>query len=398
MKYWFSLLIFSLSTLTTAQTPTAASFPAPVPPEIEARAYLLLDVTANQVLATKNADQPVEPASLTKLMTAYLAFDALKTRKLNLEQRLPVSERAWKMEGSRMFIDPKMSVRVDDLLKGLIIQSGNDAAVAVAEGVGGSVEHFVDLMNERAKALGMTHTSYKNAEGLTVAGHTTTAQDLAILATRLMQDFPEYIGYYSTQKYRLDGSPKSNDTNRNKLLFRDPAKMGFTVDGLKTGHTEAAGFCFVVTAKRADARVGERRLLAILLGTTSEIARANEGEKLLAWGYNAFEAVKLYDAGAVVATPKVWKGTSSETKAGLMGSKALVVSVPVGSAAQVTSQVDQAKPLVAPLVTGQAIAILKVFINGQAWHNIPLQTMQDVPLGGWLTRTVDSARLWFNRL
>ena len=399
MKYWLSLLAaltLSLSTLATEQTSAVASYPSPVPPEIEARAYLLLDVTANnQVLASKNADQPVEPASLTKLMTAYLAFDALKTKKLNLEQRLPVSERAWKMEGSRMFIDPKMSVRVEDLLKGLIIQSGNDAAVALAEGVGGSVEHFVDLMNERAKALGMLHTSYKNPEGLTVTGHTTTAQDLAILATRLMHDFPEYIGYYATQKYRLEGSPKSNDTNRNKLLFRDPAKMGFIVDGLKTGHTDAAGFCFVVTSKRADARVGERRLLAILLGTNSEIARANEGEKLLAWGYNAFEDVKLFDAGVAVATPKVWKGTAGEVKVGLLEPKALAVSVPMGSAAQVTSKVYADKQIIAPLMAGQNIATLKVFINAQAWTDKPLQAMQGVPLGGWFSRTLDAMRLWF---
>jgi serine-type D-Ala-D-Ala carboxypeptidase (penicillin-binding protein 5/6) len=338
----------------------------------------------------------VEPASLTKLMTAYLAFDALKTKKLVLDQRLPVSVRAWKMEGSSMFIDPKMSVRVEDLLKGLIVQSGNDAAVAIAEGVGGSVEHFVELMNDRAKLLGMKNTSYKNPEGLTVAGHTTTAQDLATLATRLMTDFPEYINYYAIQKFRLEGSPKSNDTNRNKLLFRDSAKTGFVVDGLKTGHTDAAGYCFVVTSKRTDARVGERRLLAILLGTQSEVARANEGEKLLVWGYNAFEAIKLFDAGSVIATPRIWKGSSSEVKLGLSSGKPLVVSVPAGTAAaQVTSQIARPDPLVAPFATGQNVAALKVLINNQAWQSIPLQATQDVALAGWFGRTLDSARMIF---
>jgi D-alanyl-D-alanine carboxypeptidase (penicillin-binding protein 5/6) len=216
---------------------SAAHAQAPVPPEIAARSYLLLDVTANQVLAQKDIDMAVEPASLTKLMTAYLVFDALKAKKISLTQTLPVSARAWKMPGSRMFIDPKMQVPVEDLIKGLIVQSGNDATVALAEGVGGTVEHFVEMMNDQAKALGMKNTSYKNPEGLPAPGHITTARDLSILATRLMRDFPEDVRYYSIKKYRYPGTPSTNDTNRNTLLFRDP-----TVDGLKTGHTDAAGY------------------------------------------------------------------------------------------------------------------------------------------------------------
>jgi D-alanyl-D-alanine carboxypeptidase (penicillin-binding protein 5/6) len=223
----------------------AATAQAPQPPEIAARAYLLLDVTANQILAAKDIDSPVEPASLTKLMTAYLVFDALKSRKIDLKQALPVSERAWKMPGSRMFIDPKMQVPVEDLVKGMIVQSGNDATVALAEGVGGSVERFVQLMNTQAKALGLNATTFKNPEGLTEAGHTTTARDLSVLATRLMRDFPEYVGYYAVKKYRYPGTPAANDNNRNSLLFRDPS-----VDGLKTGYTEAAGYCMIATARR----------------------------------------------------------------------------------------------------------------------------------------------------
>ncbi|MDI9335034.1 MAG: D-alanyl-D-alanine carboxypeptidase family protein [Cytophagales bacterium] len=400
MKYFFSLIVtaFSVTAFSiTASAQTNSPIAAPLPPEIEARAYLLLDVTAgNQVLASKNADQPVEPASLTKLMTAYLAFEALKTKKLTLEQRLPVSTRAWKMEGSRMFIDPKMQVRVEDLLKGLIVQSGNDAAVALAEGVGGTVEGFVAQMNAKAAALGMAHTHYENPEGLTVAGHSTTAQDLAILATRLMNDFPDYIGYYAMQKFRLEGSPKSNDTNRNKLLFHDSSKTGFVVDGLKTGHTEAAGFCFVVTAKRADAQIGERRLLAILLGTASETARANEGEKLLVWGYNAFEMVKLFDAAAPL-TAKVWKGaTSNVTLSSSPTKSVLAVAIPAGLNAKVTSQIE-AKPIVAPLSKGQVIAQLKVAVSGQPWQTIPLQANQDVALAGWLGRTWDGVQMMFSK-
>jgi D-alanyl-D-alanine carboxypeptidase (penicillin-binding protein 5/6) len=267
------LLRRTLFRILLAFLPLAVALPAtaqtPQPPEIAAKAYLLMDVTSGQVLASRSPDDPVEPASLTKLMSAYLVFDALKAGKLTLKQTLPVSERAWKMPGSSMFIDPKMQVPVEDLIKGMIVQSGNDATVALAEGVGGTVERFVQMMNEQATALGMKRTSFKNPEGLTEAGHTTTARDLALLATRLMQDFPQEVGYYAIQRYRYPGTPTANDVNRNLLLFRDP-----TVDGLKTGHTNAAGYCLVATARRPVASLGsgaqgERRLLSVLLGASS---------------------------------------------------------------------------------------------------------------------------------
>ena len=302
------------------------------PPEIAARAYLLFDATTNQVLAAKDADTPVEPASLTKLMAAYLVFDALKAKKITLAQTFSVSERAWKMPGSRMFIDPKMQVSVDDLLKGMIVQSGNDATVALAEGVGGTYENFVKLMNDQAKALGMNGTSYKNPEGLTEPGHTTSALDLATLSRRLMQDFPEYMHYYSTKQYRYEGTPASNSSNRNALLFRDP-----TVDGLKTGHTAAAGYCLVATAKRDFPNLGQRRLLSIVLGAASENARANESQKLLNWGYTAFDSVKLFDAGQAAATPAIWKGTQSTLKIGR--EQAIVITVPSGSAGKGSTEV-----------------------------------------------------------
>jgi D-alanyl-D-alanine carboxypeptidase (penicillin-binding protein 5/6) len=215
-----------------------------------------------------------------------------------------------------------------------------------------------------------------------------------------MHDFPEYVPFYALQKYRLEGSPKSNDTNRNKLMFRDSAKTGFVVDGLKTGHTEAAGYCLVATSRRADSVVGERRLLSIVLGTASENARANESEKLLVWGYNAFEAVKLFEANADVIAPKVWKGSSNDVKVGLVSNiatnAAVVVAVPAGTSAQVTSIVTRADPLVAPITKGQNIATLKVAINNQPWQAIPLQAKQDVALAGWFVRTWDGMRLWFH--
>ena len=366
---------------------TAAQAQLPAPPEIAARAYLLMDVTSGQVLAARDADAPVEPASLTKLMSAYLVFDALKAKKISLTQTFGVSERAWKMPGSRMFIDPKMQVPVEDLIKGMIVQSGNDATMALAEGVGGTAENFVKLMNDQAQALGMKGTSYKNPEGLTEPGHTTTARDLSVLAMRLMKDFPEYMHYYSTKQYSYPGTPASNGSNRNSLLFRDP-----TVDGLKTGHTAAAGYCLVATSKREFPGVGQRRLLSIVLGAASENARANESQKLLNWGYTAFEAVKLFDAGKPVATPAVWKGTASTLKIGR--EEAIVVAVPSGSAGKITTQIARPDPLVAPYTKGQAIGTLKVMLGDQSIGEVPLVALEAVEQAGILGRAWDAIRLW----
>lgn len=364
-----------------------AAAQAPLPPEVAARSYLLLDVTANQMLAAKDIDSPVEPASLTKLMTAYLVFDALRNQKISLQQTLPVSERAWKMPGSRMFIDPKMQVPVEDLIKGMIVQSGNDATMALAEGVGGSAERFVQLMNDQARVLGMKATSYKNPEGLTEPGHTTTARDLSILATRLMRDFPKEVGYYAIKKYRYPGTPAANDNNRNVLLFRDPS-----VDGLKTGHTDAAGYCLIATAHRDVAGVGNRRLLSVVLGASSENARANESQKLLNWGYTAFEAVKLFDANQAVVTVPVWKGKQSTVALGQ--SQAIVVAVPAGTAARLTTDVARPDPLVAPLGKGQPIGVLRVKVQDQPVAEVPLQVLQDVEQAGLLGRAWDVLRLW----
>ncbi|HRL66511.1 MAG TPA: D-alanyl-D-alanine carboxypeptidase family protein [Ottowia sp.] len=360
---------------------------APQPPEIAAKSYLLVDVTAGQTLAAKDADSPVEPASLTKLMSAYLVFDALKAKKITLTQTLPVSQRAWKMPGSRMFIDPKMQVPVEDLIKGMIVQSGNDATMALAEGVAGSAERFVQLMNDQAKALGMKGTSYKNVEGLTEAGHTTTARDLALLSTRLMHDFPEYVHYYTIKKYRYPGTPATNDTNRNTLLFRDP-----TVDGLKTGHTNAAGYCLVATAKRDFPNLPGRRLLSVVLGAASESARANESQKLLNWGYTAYEGVKLFDAGKPVATPKVWKGKTPELKLGR--TEPIVVAVPAGTAAQVKTEIARPEPLIAPFLQGQAVATLKITQGGQPLAEVPLVALEPVEEAGFFGRAWDAMRLW----
>jgi D-alanyl-D-alanine carboxypeptidase (penicillin-binding protein 5/6) len=364
------------------------------PPEVAARAYLVLDITANQILAAKDIDTPIEPASLTKLMTAYLVFDALRAKKIDLKQTLGVSERAWKMPGSRMFIDPKMKVPVEDLIKGMIVQSGNDATVALAEGVGGTVERFVQMMNERAKILDMKSTSFTNPEGLTEPGHSTTARDLSQLATRLLQDFPDYTGYYALKKYRYPGTPAANDSNRNLLLFRDPS-----VDGLKTGHTTAAGFCMIATAKRevpglgVQGAQGNRRLMAIVLGAASENARATEAQKLLNWGYTAFEVVKLFDAAQPVVSPPVWKGKSNAVNLGRP--EAIVVAVPAGSGAKLKTQVVRPNPLVAPFRRGQAIGTLRVTAaNDAVLAEVPLLALEAVDEAGVLGRAWDSIRLW----
>lgn len=392
MKSLIAALLATVCFAVAAQTPQA--------PEVAARAYLLLDVSANQILAGKDLDMPVEPASLTKLMSAYLVFDALRTKKLDLKQTLPVSERAWKMPGSRMFIDPKMQVPVEDLIKGMIVQSGNDATMALAEGVGGSAERFVQMMNDQAKVLGMKSTGYKNPEGLTEAGHTTTARDLSILATRLMADFPDYVGFYAIKKYRYPGTPAANDSNRNLLLFRDP-----TVDGLKTGYTEAAGYCMVATARRdftsltnpsaltgSPATTGSRRLLSIVLGTANENARANESQKLLNWGFTAFEAVKLFDADQPVVSSSVWKGTQSSIKMGRP--QAIVVSVPAGTGAKLKTQVVRTEPLVAPIAKGQQLGVLKILAGEESVGEVPLLALEAVEQAGILGRAWDSVRLW----
>jgi serine-type D-Ala-D-Ala carboxypeptidase (penicillin-binding protein 5/6) len=365
----------------------AAVAQVPQPPELSARNFLVMDVSANQILAGREIDAPVEPASLTKLMATYLVFDALRSRKIDLKQALPVSVRAWKTPGSRMFIDPKMQVPVDDLVKGMVVQSGNDATVALAEGVGGTVEHFVELMNQQAKALGMKNTSYKNVDGLPEPGHVTTVRDLSILSTRLMQDFPEYVPYFAIKKYRYQGTPTANDTNRNTLLFRDP-----TVDGLKTGHTDSAGYCLIATAKRDFPNLPGRRVLAIVLGTTSESIRTDEAQKLLNWAYTAFEDIKLFDAEQAVVTPEIWKGSQRTVKLGR--ARALVVAVPAGTAARIKTQVSRPDPLVAPLAKGQQVGVLKVSSGDQALLDVPLVALEAVDQAGVVGRAWDAIRLW----
>lgn len=365
----------------------AALAQAPQPPEIAARSYILLDMTANQVLAERNADAPAEPASLTKLMTAYLTFVALREKKLTLETRLPVSERAWaerKGGGSLMFIDPKMQPTVDELLRGTIIVSGNDSSVALAEGVGGSVENFVAMMNRQAQAWGLKNTRFKNATGLTEAGHTSTARELAVIAQAIIRDFPDRYPYYSVKEYTFNNIRQDN---RNLLLRRDPS-----VDGMKTGFTEAAGYCLISSAQR-ELPNGKRRLLAVVMGTDSMQARANESQKLLNWGYTAFDAVRLFEEGKPVATVPVWKGAANEAK--LVGQGAVFAAVPRGEGGALKTTIERTDPLVAPLAKGQRVGTLKVSTSaGTPVASLPLVVADEVPQAGLLGCAWDAIRLW----
>ena len=382
MKRLFALLF----AVATALTGVAAQAQAVQPPEIAARSYLLFDVTTNQVLAAKDPDSPIEPASLTKLMSAYLVFQALKDKKLTLTQTLPVSERAWRtgMTGaSRSFLPLNSQVTVDDLLKGEIVQSGNDATVVLAEGVGGSLEQFVAMMNRQAQAFGLKATTFKNPEGLPAAGHTSTARDLAVIATRLVQDFPEYLRYSVMREFTFN---KIKQPNRNLLLYRDPS-----VDGLKTGFTDAAGYCMITTAKR-DFPNGPRRLISVVLGAASMEARANESQKLLNWGYTAFDAVKLFDANQAVVSPPIWKGTANTAKLG--SAAAVYVSVPKGEGDKLKTDISRTDPLVAPLAKGQVVGSIKVTSGGAPVAEVPLTVLENVDSAGLLGRAWDSLRLW----
>lgn len=378
------------ATTAPAAKPAAAPAPSnlPQPPDLTAASYLLMDVNSGQILAGKDIDTRVEPASLTKLMTAYVVFDALRTKKITLTQTLPISVRAWKTPGSRMFVQVGTQVPVEDLLKGMIVQSGNDAAVALAEGVGGTVENFVRLMNEQAQALGMTNTTYKNPDGLPEAGHVTTARDLATLTRDLRKNFPEDMDLFAIKKYMYPGTPKSNDINRVRMLFLDP-----TVDGMKTGHTQEAGYCQVTTAKRDFPNLKGRRLIAVTLGSTSDSARTSDSQKLLNWGYTAYEDVQLFPADTPAATPRVWKGTASELKLGSLNGP-IVVSVPSGQAKQIKTEIARPDPLIAPYKKGQTVATLKVSLAGQPLAEVPLVVLQDVPEAGFFRRVWDAIRLW----
>lgn len=372
MLHRFFLLILVFPLLALAQ--------APQPPQLVGRAWVLADVSSGQILVAEKADERFEPASLTKIMTAYLVFAALKEKKLSLEEQVSVSEKAWRAPGSRMFIEPKRPVTVDELIRGMIIQSGNDACIALAERIAGSEEAFAGMMNREAERLGMKGSKFMNSSGLPDPQHYATARDLYLIASALIRDFPEqYAQYYSQREYRYNGITQPN---RNRLLWLDNS-----VDGMKTGFTEAAGYCLVASSKR-----GPRRLLSVLLGSTSETARAQESQKLLNWGFQFFDAVRLYAGGAAVKEIEVWKGAKSSLKAGFRGD--LVVTVPKGQGERLKAELLSLSPLVAPVAEGGRVGNLRVTLDGKPIGEYPVVALEAVPAAGIFGRAWDTLRLW----
>jgi D-alanyl-D-alanine carboxypeptidase (penicillin-binding protein 5/6) len=357
-------------------------------PEIAARNFLLLDMNAQQVLAERDADAAVDPAALTKLMTAWLAFVALRDHKLELAQTLPVSTRAWderKAGGALMFVDPKTTPTVDQLLQGLIVDAGSDAAVVLAEGIGGSVEGFVAMMNRQAQAWGLKNTAFRNPTGATEAGQRSSARDLAAIARHLVREFPEHYHYFGQRSFDFN---HVHQESRNLLLARDPS-----VDGLATGATEAAAGWSQVASAQREFPNGQRRLVAVVLGTDSIQARANEAQKLLNWGFTAFDDIRLIEAGKAVATVPVWKGASAQV--GIGSTEPIYVAVPKGEGSRLRTRVERTDPLVAPLVQGQRVGSLKVATaSGTAIAEISLTVLEPVPEAGLLGRAWDAVRLW----
>lgn len=373
-------LLFLLSFSFAFVSSYAAPQIVPAVPHIAAKGYILLDYHSGYVLAKNNADERMAPASLTKLMTAYAVFHELEQGRIKLSDKVRVSEKAWRTPGSRMFIEVGSQVPVEQLLKGLIIQSGNDAAVALAEYVAGSEDAFVALMNEYAHDLGLKNTHFANATGLPHPNHYSTAHDLARLGAALIREFPQYYPWYSIKKFTYNNITQNN---RNLLLWRDDG-----VDGMKTGHTESAGYCLVSSAKR-----GEMRLVAAVMGTASEKARARESEKLLGYGFRFFETHQLYAADKPLKTMRIWKGETDSLALGLK--KPLYVTVPRGRYDNLNASLTVDNSIVAPVRKGQQFGTVNVRLGNDTLAKRPLVALQQVPEGGLWQRTVDSVLLLF---
>jgi D-alanyl-D-alanine carboxypeptidase (penicillin-binding protein 5/6) len=375
MRFLVALLFAVLSVSAAAQ-----SAPAPA---LAARAWLLMDHATGQVLASREPDARVEPASLTKLMTAYLAFSALRSGAIALEQPVPVSEKAWRMEGSRMFIEPNKPVTVNELLHGMIVQSGNDACVALAELIAGSEEAFAHMMNREAKRLGMNSTNFTNSSGLPDEQLYTTARDLSLLAAAIVRDFPDFYRFYSEKEYTFN---KITQPNRNRLLWLDP-----TVDGLKTGHTKNAGYCLIASAQR-----GPRRLISVVLGTDSDTIRTQESLKLLNHGFQFYETVRLYAGGQELSRFRVWKGVANELGVGFLGD--FVMSLPKGQSEKVQVSLVSQQPIVAPIEKGQQVGTMQLSLDGKAIGEFPVVALQAIPVAGFFGRLWDALRLWIKSL
>lgn len=373
-RFWFLLL----GLLLVAPIWAAVGLP-PAPPKIEARAWMLLDVSSGQVLASRNEDQKLDPASLTKLMTAYVVFEAIKQGKIKGDQALEVPEAAGEAAGARMFAKVGQKVKIDDLLMALIVQSGNDAALTLAHGVAGSEAAFVEMMNAQAKKLGLASTRFRNATGYSQEGHYSTARDLTRLANWLMVSFPEqYRRYYAQREFSFNGVTQQN---RNRLLWLDPQ-----VDGVKTGYTRAAGYCLIASAERS-----KRRLIATVMGARSDTDRGMYAQKLLNYGFLETEALRFYRAGEPVAKISVYKGAASEIGIGFLSDFSMTTQK--GVANRIRAQVITQQPYLAPLKKGQILGTLRLTLDGETVGDYPLVALNDVPVAGWFGRFWDGLRL-----
>ena len=373
------VLIFLIALFPAAPVLAQQAAGAPV---LAAKSWLLLDYDSGQVLVNENGQTRIEPASLTKLMTAYLSFTALRQGNLKPDQTITPSEGALRTEGeeSRMFLDAHIPVTVMELLHGLIVQSGNDSARVLAETIGGSEENFVSSMNKEAQRLGMKDTHFMNATGMPDPQHYSSAYDMALLSAAIIRDFPEYYPLYSLREYQYNSIKQAN---RNRLLWMDPY-----VDGMKTGHTENAGFCLVASAKRE-----KHRLISVVIGASSDYLRATESQKLLNYGFQNFETLRLYQKNQSIASLRVWKGTEDQIAIGFR--KDLFLSVPSGQLKQLKASIETRQPIVAPVSAGQQIGILKLELNGKPYSAFPLVALDSVPLANVFLRGWDNILLFF---
>ncbi|GAB3437991.1 D-alanyl-D-alanine carboxypeptidase [Massilia solisilvae] len=380
MKKLFAAIAASLTLMSAVHAQTVPA------PNIAARSWTLVDATSGQVIASQDANMRIEPASLTKVMTAYVVFGALRDKKVTLDQMVNVSVDAWKVDksSSKMFIDPKVPVSIKDLLYGLMVQSGNDAAVALAEAVGGDMGTFATLMNREAQRLGMKDTKFANPHGLPSPDNYSTAHDLAILAQAVIRDYPEFYKIDSVKEFTYN---RIKQQNRNRLLWLDP-----TVDGMKTGHTEASGYSMIASAHRPNGPAGERRLISVLSGASSDGTRTGESQKLLNWGFQNFDTVKLYSKGQAIATPEVWKGSQSTVKIGFPND--VLVTVPKGVAGKLKPVLERKDPLVAPLARNGQVGTLKMMVDGKPLLVLPVVALEEVPQATIFGRAWDSMRLW----
>ncbi|HET6725303.1 MAG TPA: D-alanyl-D-alanine carboxypeptidase family protein [Gammaproteobacteria bacterium] len=377
-----ALQLFILLLASSLVLPAYAALPTPAAPKLSAKSYILEDFTTGTVLAAKEADMKVSPASITKLMSLYVVFHALKSGAIHFDDKVRVSEKAWRMGGSRMFIEVGDKITVDNLIKGVVVDSGNDAIVALAEYVGGTEAGFVNMMNAYAERLGMTNSHYTDASGLPHPDHFMTARDIATLARAIIKEFPDYYHkYFADKEFTWNNI---HQTNRNLLLWRDPS-----VDGLKTGHTDAAGFCLVTSAKR-----GDMRLVAVVMGTESEEARADENEALLNYGYHFFEGRTLYAANSKLTEAEVWKGQADNVAIGVKSD--LYVVVPKGQADKLNASMKLPSTIIAPVDAKQPIGKVTITLGDQTIATAPLYALQPVAQGGLWTRMVDSIALMFH--